>query len=439
MSKTKWVTKWRYEISAKPVLPGVWRRKNGGFLVRGKATDPRTGKQHQVLKALDVATALEARSWLEAEQQRLRSGTLVRTLPIFCVYAVSLAERKAADKTMKSAATRINFASVLTKHILPTFGRLRIDEIRRADVLAWRTEVARHVVAGTYKPNTVNGWLAILRNILNSAVNEYELERNPVAGLRALDVSEHPTYTHEEPNALVGDEPATFLATLRDLCPQHFAMVVLGFATGLRPSSLRPLRRCGENADVLWDEGVLLVRRSHTRRQEIMNCTKTGQRQRIALPPELVAILRQHVAEIPAGPMRDSELLFPSREGTLLGKSSLVRPFRKVREALGLTKRITPRAMRRTFQDLARAVELRDVVTRSISGHASAQMQEHYSTPAEVEQRTGLAKVIDLAGVRAAASTPAKGRQGVKWGVKGEGEGGRESTKTAAGRSSATK
>lgn len=193
-------------------------------------------------------------------------------------------------------------------------------------------------------------------------------------------------------------------------------MAVLRFATGLRPSSLRPLRRSGPNADVLWDDEVLLVRRSHTRRQEVMNTTKTGQRQRIALPPELMAILHRHAEELPAGPQCESELLFPNGKGDLWGPNALSEPFAKVRAALGITKRLTPRAMRRTFQDFARTAKIRDVITRSISGHATPQMQEHYSTPAEVEQRAGLARVIDLAGVREAAATPAAPR-GVKGGA----------------------
>jgi hypothetical protein len=69
---------------------------------------------------------------------------------------------------------------------------------------------------------------------------------------------------------------------------------------------------------------------------------------------------------------------------------------------LGLKKRFTPRAMRPTFQDLARAAEVKDVVTRAVSGHATDAMQRHYSTVSAVEMRNSLAKVIDLAGIRAA-------------------------------------
>ena len=59
--------------------------------------------------------------------------------------------------------------------------------------------------------------------------------------------------------------------------------------------------------------------------------------------------------------------------------------------------------MRRTFQDLARTAEVRDIVTRSISGHSTEAMQRHYSTVSGKEQREGLAKVVELAKFRQAA------------------------------------
>jgi hypothetical protein len=54
--------------------------------------------------------------------------------------------------------------------------------------------------------------------------------------------------------------------------------------------------------------------------------------------------------------------------------------------------------MRRTFQDLGRAANVHDFVAKAISGHATTSMQERYSVSGE-EVRTGLAKVIALAGL----------------------------------------
>jgi hypothetical protein len=86
--------------------------------------------------------------------------------------------------------------------------------------------------------------------------------------------------------------------------------------------------------------------------------------------------------------------------------------------------------MRRTFQDLCRAAEVKDVVTRAISGHATEEMQHHYSTVASEEIRQNLAKVVSLAGFRKAldgaavrnadADRESDDTGGVHGGVRGE-------------------
>ncbi len=66
-------------------------------------------------------------------------------------------------------------------------------------------------------------------------------------GIDNLDTSEHATYTEEEPNALERHEVGPFLARFREWHPRLYAMVYLMLVTGLRPSSIRPLRRRGGN------------------------------------------------------------------------------------------------------------------------------------------------------------------------------------------------
>jgi integrase len=107
-----------------------------------------------------------------------------------------------------------------------------------------------------------------------------------------------------------------------------------------------------------------------------MQSKKTGRRQRIAVPKSLMEVLKWHVdTQLPPGAMRDSDLLFPSELGGFRTRSVLDKPFRAVAAAIGLKKKITPRGMRRSFQDLARAARVDDVVTRSIAGHATEEMQ----------------------------------------------------------------
>jgi hypothetical protein len=98
--------------------------------------------------------------------------------------------------------------------------------------------------------------------------------------------------------------------------------------------------------------------------------------------------------------MRESDLLFPSARGTFRARTVSTKPFAVVARSIGLEKRITPRAMRRTFQDLARAAEVRDIVARAVSEHATETMQRHYSTVSQGEMRDGLARVLSIAGFR---------------------------------------
>jgi len=86
--------------------------------------------------------------------------------------------------------------------------------------------------------------------------------------------------------------------------------------------------------------------------------------------------------------------------------------------------------MRRTFQDLARTTEMRDIVTRSISGHATETMQRRYSTVGAEEQRASIAKVVDLAGVRQRLDA-----SGGKGGGRPEKQKGEPETATRASRS----
>ena len=400
--EAKWVLRWKYWIAPKPVKPGVWRMKEGGYYIRGRATDPRTGRLREISKPLPDADAASAYATLQSELEKVRSGAVASTKTSFGEYAVSLMERKIRSGEIQSAKTREQWGDILELHLVPAFGRVPIMDLRRHMVESWKDEIAALINRSKYQPTTANNWLKILRVIVNAAVAELEMDRNPILGVKDFDTSTHLTYTEEQPNSLIPGEVPLFLAKMRELYPQHFAFVAMGFATGLRPSTLRPVRRSGETPDVLWGEGVVLIRRSHTRKQEVMEKPKTGLRQRLTLPEELMDVLEWHVDRLPEGPMKESALLFPSETGGFRSTSCLDKPFEEVVAALKLKKRITPRAMRRTFQDLARAAEVKDVVTRAVSGHATEAMQQHYSTVSPIEMRNSLAKVIDLAGIRKA-------------------------------------
>ena len=176
---------------------------------------------------------------------------------------------------------------MLRLHLFPAFGDVFVDAISKTDVERWLAVEAKKVQGGEYSPLTVNNWLRLFRGIMNEAVDELGLDKNPATKVTGLDASTRATYTEEEPNALAPEEVQPFLLAMRDRHPQHLAMVALGFATGWRPSMMRPLRRKGGSADVLWDKNVVLARRSQTRGDEVREATKNSTRFRVTLPSEV--------------------------------------------------------------------------------------------------------------------------------------------------------
>ena len=307
-------------IATEPALPGVWPRKEGGHVVRGRATDARTGQQKDVWRVLTTSNKVEAHQWLRTELARIRAGeeAAAPSKTPFGTYAVSLLKRKVDCGDIQSAAGVEKWENALTHLIASRIGEMYVEKIRARDVEDWKGEVASKVNARQYAPSTFNTWLAVLKVVLEHAKRELELPHNAARDVLPLDLSRHRVYTREEPNALTVAELRDFLASMRAKYPQHFAMTYTGFATGLRPSSLRPLRRAGVTPDIDWNASLVLVRRSNARGDIVMESTKTAVDQEIRSPgraPASAPLAHRHAAaaRAPEGvraalPVRDRRL-----------------------------------------------------------------------------------------------------------------------------------
>jgi integrase len=412
--KSEWRQQWGTWCRPSGVT-GIYERKDGGFVVRRELTRP----LKPIRKVLPDASLTDAIEWLERETRDRRAGSSRQhQRQLFSEYAASLMQNKIDAGDLKSRASRAKWKYVLEHLIGGTwdeghqnllvegFGDIRIGEISVARVQAWRAACGRIVQQHLYDPTTFNqSWRPIFRAITAQAAREFGV-RDVGLDLRPLDEDDRPDFTEEDPNALTEDEIGKFLAELKSGFPQHYAMALLGFATGLRPSTLRPLRRTGPDRDILWDDGVLMVRRSQTIGDPI-NKPKKGSRQRIPLPPEVMDVLRWHVESQLTHPAQiASDLLFPSLAGGFRTNSVFTKPFEAVLAATEISRRFTAKGMRRTFNDLTRLAGVRDIVIRAISGHATPTMQGRYSTVAVDERRHAVAAVIDLATRRPTKAEP---------------------------------
>jgi integrase len=419
-------------MAPKSSRPGIYRLQDGGFLVRGRIDDPVTGKRRTVIKRLPDAKVEEAQRTLDQMKSDVRDRVHGRApvRQLFSDFAVSLFQAKVTAGDIRSAKGFARWRGTLECHLIPAFGDVPCASLSPWHLANWRTTIADRIAngwtwrmklrngklrehTGHLSPRTANGWFSILRVISAAMTSQLDLPKDPCLGLKDFDTTQRPTYTDEAPNALTSAWTAKFLVAMKERFPQHYAMTLLGFVTGKRPSTLR---RSGPEADIDWGEHFVRFRRSHTLGPSTMVGTKTGTRERVYLPEVVIAELRAHSELLSAPPisargkppmwwskkMAESELLFPARTGGLRTSSVLDAPFRIVTKLVGLPYKLTPRAMRRTFNDLAREAQVHDVVTRSITGHKTEAMHGLYSTADPVEQRDAIAKVIHLVTAREA-------------------------------------
>lgn len=240
---SSWKCMFGQTISADPVKPGVWKRKDGGFFIRARVKVRGTLKE--IRKILPDGTSAEIYAYLQARFQEARGEkdpTAER--PRFRDYAPTVFRRKVETGEIRSVATERRWGATLRGYLLPAFGDWYMDEIKRNDVIEWRDAMARRVTADKMSPRTAEIQRRVLLCILRVWVQETDADHDP-ARVKPFDGSLQRVYTREQPNSLQPDEVRVFLAMMLRLYPHYFAMSALGFATGLRTCSLRPLRRQG--------------------------------------------------------------------------------------------------------------------------------------------------------------------------------------------------
>lgn len=396
--------------------PGIYKLRKGGYLVRIRTTDPFSRKEKEVRKALPRRTIEQAMAWQAQEKERLqlRLGQGEAQRVCFDIFASSILQRKidqgkikgdSIRKTTDQYAHLINGTTVKDKVSgdvvvkVDGFGKVAVERVTSKLIQTWKSHLGKLIKAGHYKPSTINGWLAQLRELMSIAVVEHDLKRNPMAGVKDFDTSEHRPYTEKAPNSLEPLQTRSFLAKLLKLYPQHYAMAYLGFMTGGRISIMITLRRSGPEADIDWETGRLLNRRSKGHGSEVRNVVKQKDNFGVPLPQDIVDVLSWHVeTQLDNRQLKNKEhLLFPGSKGAdFRSMSSLTKPFARVATEIGVKFKFTQRGMRRTYNDLSRAADVKPEIIRSISGHHTEQMREWYSTYRSRERRAGIAAVIDL-------------------------------------------
>jgi integrase len=280
--------------------------------------------------------------------------------------------------------TKERYASILRVHIVPTLGQLPLSRLETPVIRQWHSSLSE---AATPGPATVAKAYRLLHAILNTAVVEQKIPRNPcmIPGASAESSSERPIATVDQVYELaeaVGD--------------RWRSLVLLATFCGLRFGELAGLTR----EDIDLDRAILAVRKDldeldggHLQPGDVKSAAS---RRIVSIPEALLEEIRHHIeafaAEGPKG------AVFVGRAGGRLRRTN----FRKhswipATRAVGI-EGLRFHDLRHTGNTLAAATgaSTRELMARM--GHASARaalIYQHATRERDALIASALSDVID--------------------------------------------
>jgi integrase len=200
--------------------------------------------------------------------------------------------------------TRESYEDQLRLRILPRLGKMPLGKITSQEVRAWHSALVAQVEATGKGHRAVSASYRVLRAILNTAVQDEILARNPctIRGASVDRPTQRPGVTEQSVWALAEAVP-----------PIYRAVVWVAAGTALRSAELGGLRQ----QDVDLEAGMLTVARTYVEPARDMAYfgppkSDAGIR-RVVIPAVIIEVLREHM-ELHSEPGPDG-LVFVSDKG----------------------------------------------------------------------------------------------------------------------------
>ena len=299
--------------------------------------------------------------------------------------------------------TRELYASYLRNHIDPALGDAMLCEISAPRVRSWRSGLQQQGVGAP----TIARCYALLRAVMNTAVDDEVLKRNPcrIRGAGQTDTPERPT-------APLAD----VFAIAASISPRYRLLVLLAAFGQLRFGELVALRRpdltvpaarrpttdeiaAGAEADCLIDDGTPMLHvaralaelNSGVRRMK--GPKSSAGKRKVALPAAILPEIREHLARYAEdGP---NGRLFIGPRGATPRRSSFNRIWKKALKASHANPELHLHDLRHTGGTLTAqtGATLKEIMARIGHGSTRAAMIYQHATS---ERDRKIAEALDL-------------------------------------------
>ncbi|WNG25593.1 site-specific integrase [Cystobacter fuscus] len=334
-----------------------WKDKDGkvqeAWAVDVKFQHP-DGRVERIRKASPVNTRRGAEQYERELRQALLHGTFgkeKKEVPTLEQFQERFLDHARTNNKVSTAKTK---ADILRKHLVPAFGRLKLDQIDTAKIETFK---AQKVKEGLSK-KSVNNLLTVLRKLLALAQEFGELDVVPKVEWLKAPKPEIDFLSFEEAEQLESlAEPGRWKA-----------MISLALNTGLR---------IGELAALSWDcvdmtAGRLIVKRNVFRGH--LGTPKGGREREVPLNERALKALRDYPRRI------DSPWVFPQRDGGFIRnpQHTCSEAILRNAERAGI-RPIGWHTLRHTFAShlVMRGVPLKAV--QELMGHATIDMTMRYA------------------------------------------------------------
>ena len=205
-------------------------------------------------------------------------------------------------KHNRKEATQKHYEAVYKLHIQPTFGHLKVNDIKRSQFSLWQNSLLKDLTGKTVKVVRT-----VLMTILEDAYKEEIIEKNYLKLVdppKVVETREKKPFSVEE------------IYNILDNSPQHMrAYFALGFFTGMRTGELIALQ--WENID--FNESIIKVR--HSTRAGRMTEPKTKSSIRDI---EILDMLKPYLIEHRKISNQDSKFVFETNRGNPYQRSDKI-------------------------------------------------------------------------------------------------------------------
>jgi integrase len=312
-----------------------------------------------------------------------------------------------------AANTLEQYTELVDRYLNPLIGQARLRDLTPLIIQAAYDDLGSRV-----SPRTVRYTHAVLSSALKQAVKWRMMPDNP-----ALFV-DLPKQQRKEMRAISGSQVRQFLEAAVE--SKHFALFATLLETGLRPSEYLGLMR----SDVDLSRGIVTVQRTVIWKRDgtefYFGEPKTKRSRRsIPLSPQLVKLLRRHLARQGAARLKagsaykDLTLVFANENGQPLREHNLiVRHFKPILDRAKLPKEIRLYDLRHSCATILLEQGEHPKVVAERLGHSSTAITlDIYSHVAPTMQENASAKIAnEMYGGRKSHSSHTKAKTSRKGG-----------------------